>query len=88
VAADKRRGCLVMGKGLCHQDKSLLGQLTSLANKLTSIMESAKKTVGKMFDSSTATLTSHQKEVGFMEKLLTRKKFFFRILLIGWQGII
>jgi hypothetical protein len=67
VTKDKHRGCLLMGKGLCSGDKSWLGQITNLADKINSIMDKAKGAVTKMFtDSTNHDLTDIQKSVKFI----------------------
>ena len=63
MTKDKRRGCLIMGKGLCAGDKSWLGQITAVGDKLTSIMSKAANSVTQMFDSTQSVLTDDQKQV-------------------------
>lgn len=56
-----------MAKGLCAGDKTWLGQITDIGGKITAVMANAKKAVTAMFDSSTASLNSTQKVVGFIQ---------------------
>ncbi|CAF3922769.1 unnamed protein product [Rotaria sp. Silwood2] len=49
ISKDKHRGCLMMGKGLCSEDKSWLGTIIDIGKKLTNIMKKAKDAVNKMF---------------------------------------
>ncbi|CAF1095046.1 unnamed protein product [Adineta steineri] len=56
VSKDKHRGCLVMGKGLCEEKKSWLGQFPNVGDKINNIIKKAKETIGNMFtDPATST---------------------------------
>ncbi len=89
MTKDKHRGCLLMGKGLCAGDKSWLGQITNLADKINSIMDKAKGAVTTMFTNSTNNgLTDIQKSVRFIKYNSRKNKFLFRILVIGLQKVI
>jgi hypothetical protein len=64
-----------MGKGLCAGDKSWLGQLSSLGDKINTIMSKATTAVGSMFKDVTVD-TAEQKAVRFNQsKLLIGRTF-------------
>ena len=54
-----------MGKGLCPSDKSWWGQLTNVGNKITSILDTAKKSISAMFSDKSIDpgITVEQKSV-------------------------
>lgn len=78
MSEDKRRGCLVMGKGLCDKDKTVLGQITSIGDKFTSILNKAKKSVSQMFsDSSIAPgISDAHKSVRISLRKVTDRRLF------------
>ncbi|CAF0973520.1 unnamed protein product [Rotaria sordida] len=49
ISKDKHRGCLLMGKGFCSEDKSWLGKIIDIGKKLANIMKKAKDAARKMF---------------------------------------
>ncbi len=65
MTKDKHRGCLLMGKGLCSGDKSWLGQINGIADKINSIMQKAKNSISEMFAGTTTTLNDVEKSVRF-----------------------
>ncbi|CAF3460304.1 unnamed protein product [Rotaria socialis] len=83
VSKDHHRGCLLMGKGLCSESKSLLGRMKGLAKKLTSIVKKAKEVVNKMFTDPTVAAKldiAHQLNItnwfeeNYMSKLVSNFK--------------
>ncbi len=83
---DKRRGCLIMGKGLCKKDKSWSGILGDFGNKINNIMSNIQGVVTAMFSDSTAQITDAQKKVRLLQLkdlLMQTKFFFFRIFRVG-----
>jgi hypothetical protein len=55
-----------MSKGLCAGDKSWLGKITGIGDKITSIMQKAKSVASQMFTGSAASaLNDTQKMVRF-----------------------
>ena len=67
MTKDKHRGCFIMGKGLCGGDKSWLGKLNSLGEKISTIMSKATTAVESMFKDITVT-TDQQKAVRFIDQ--------------------
>ncbi|UJR36289.1 hypothetical protein I4U23_029018 [Adineta vaga] len=63
VSKDNHRGCMVMAKGLCPDDKGWLAKFGDLGRKISNIVAKAKDAVKKMFGdvSSTNSLTTVKK---------------------------
>jgi hypothetical protein len=68
VTKDKHRGCLIMGKGLCDGDKTWLGKLTGLGDKISTIMTKATTAVEKMFKDIPAGANDQQKAVRLIDQ--------------------